>query len=296
MLPDRKIGLVMALVIVGGVFGFLFRRPSDKKNGDREAVVAKLQNISEVDRQIESRERMPYFQSIEPEADPVSLSRNSTKPVAGNAETRTDRPVVRNENRGGENDLGQPGAIPSAARNETALREPIPEHNRAWEPTGPSPRSPRIGVEAANTSSGSTSSAGRTHVVHAGDTLTGIAAQYLGSSNRYREIYDANRDLMKSADDLREGMKIRIPDGTAGAASALPTVDSNKGGRNTEANRNAPTRDVTGRPVNANGNGLANKSSKASLESEGSTEAKIRFVPVKKGPFSAGRTGQTEEN
>ena len=40
----------------------------------------------------------------------------------------------------------------------------------------------------------------RTHVVVDGDTLTGLAARYLGSSDRFREIFDANRNVLAKPD------------------------------------------------------------------------------------------------
>lgn len=53
--------------------------------------------------------------------------------------------------------------------------------------------------------------AGREHVVAAGETLSSIAAARLGSSGRWREIYDLNRDRLASPDRLREGQRLRLP-------------------------------------------------------------------------------------
>ncbi len=51
----------------------------------------------------------------------------------------------------------------------------------------------------------------RFHVVRSGDMLSTISKKYLGSSARYHEIYEANRDLLKSPHDLQVGMKLKIP-------------------------------------------------------------------------------------
>jgi LysM repeat protein len=51
----------------------------------------------------------------------------------------------------------------------------------------------------------------QTYQVQAGDTLSGIAARFLGSGALYMEIYSANRDQLKTPNDLRAGMTIRIP-------------------------------------------------------------------------------------
>lgn len=47
--------------------------------------------------------------------------------------------------------------------------------------------------------------------VQYGDTLSGIAEQFLGSQGKYRRIYEINRDRMKSPDQLSVGMVLRIP-------------------------------------------------------------------------------------
>ena len=49
------------------------------------------------------------------------------------------------------------------------------------------------------------------YTVKFGDTLSGIAQKTLGSPNRYREIYEANRDRMASPDRLDIGKSLRIP-------------------------------------------------------------------------------------
>ncbi len=51
----------------------------------------------------------------------------------------------------------------------------------------------------------------RAHVVESGDTLTGLASRYLGSITRFGEIYDLNRDRLSGPNDLRLGMRLRIP-------------------------------------------------------------------------------------
>jgi tetratricopeptide (TPR) repeat protein len=51
----------------------------------------------------------------------------------------------------------------------------------------------------------------RLHVVQQGDTLYRLSTQYYGAGRRWREIYDANRDVMKSETDLRIGMTLKIP-------------------------------------------------------------------------------------
>lgn len=62
----------------------------------------------------------------------------------------------------------------------------------------------------------------KTHRVKAGDTLTGIAGRYLGSTTRYLEVYEANRGVLKSPDDLRIGLELVIPPKEASLVAKSP--------------------------------------------------------------------------
>jgi len=53
--------------------------------------------------------------------------------------------------------------------------------------------------------------AARTHVVRQGDTLYKLADQYYRDKSRWRDIFAANRDVMKSETDLKIGMTLKIP-------------------------------------------------------------------------------------
>jgi nucleoid-associated protein YgaU len=56
-----------------------------------------------------------------------------------------------------------------------------------------------------------TSLAERTHSVRDGDTLGTLAERYYGDAGRYREILEANREVLSSADLLPIGTQLRIP-------------------------------------------------------------------------------------
>ncbi len=62
----------------------------------------------------------------------------------------------------------------------------------------------------------------RTHRVSDGDTLTSLALRYLGRSDRYYEIYEANQPQLRTPDVLPIGMLLHIPDGSVAPVNASP--------------------------------------------------------------------------
>ena len=57
----------------------------------------------------------------------------------------------------------------------------------------------------------STSGTGRTYVVVKGDTLSGIAKREYGNANKWRTIYEANKDVIKDPDLIYPGQTLKIP-------------------------------------------------------------------------------------
>jgi nucleoid-associated protein YgaU len=62
------------------------------------------------------------------------------------------------------------------------------------------------------------------HKIVDGDTLTGLAERYLGSSNRYLELYELNRDKLTSPDLLPIGAEIKVP--ARGLTAPTPTTEA----------------------------------------------------------------------
>lgn len=60
----------------------------------------------------------------------------------------------------------------------------------------------------------------RVITVQAGDTLSDLAQAHLGSGRRWQELLDANKDQIKSPEQLRVGMKLRLPGAAPAAAGA----------------------------------------------------------------------------
>lgn len=49
------------------------------------------------------------------------------------------------------------------------------------------------------------------YTVKSGDTLSAIAKRFLGSANRYMEIFNANKDQLSDPDKIKVGQTLTIP-------------------------------------------------------------------------------------
>ena len=68
------------------------------------------------------------------------------------------------------------------------------------------------GTAAAGAGGGAAvASATRTYTVKAGDTLSAIAKEHLGSANAYMKIFEANRDQLSDPDKIKPGQVLKIP-------------------------------------------------------------------------------------
>jgi nucleoid-associated protein YgaU len=53
--------------------------------------------------------------------------------------------------------------------------------------------------------------AGKTYTVKAGDTLSAIAKEHLGSANAYMKIFELNKDQLTDPDKIKPGQVLRLP-------------------------------------------------------------------------------------
>ena len=51
----------------------------------------------------------------------------------------------------------------------------------------------------------------KTYTVRAGDTLSKISKEQLGSANDYMKIFQANTDQLTNPDQIKPGQVLRIP-------------------------------------------------------------------------------------
>ena len=52
----------------------------------------------------------------------------------------------------------------------------------------------------------------KTYTVVAGDSLSKIAKKQLGDANKWKQIFEANRDVIKNPDLIKPGQVLKLPD------------------------------------------------------------------------------------
>ena len=69
-------------------------------------------------------------------------------------------------------------------------------------------------VRGSVSSSPASGTASRTYTVVAGDSLSKIAKRELGDANKWKAIYEANRDSIKNPDLIHPGQVLHLPSNT----------------------------------------------------------------------------------
>ncbi|MFT5462290.1 MAG: hypothetical protein ACI8QS_001166 [Planctomycetota bacterium] len=75
----------------------------------------------------------------------------------------------------------------------------------------PAEARPRSGASAPATNIPRSTAAGVSYTVRDGDSLSKISELFYGTKHRWKEIYDANRDVMDTPDRVKLGMVLLIP-------------------------------------------------------------------------------------
>jgi len=292
MQRDMKVGMAVGVALIGIVGALFFRREPENKG---QETPPPLQNTEDLDRRIGEKGKAPYIDGVEESPDhavpvpapqkPASKSTNSDAP-----RFLTSEEEARNRESLSRKVVPAPDPIQPVPtkKEETAAIDPVPAHNQKWVPEGPAVKKP--GGTPRSGRAGTAAGAGRTHVIQAGDTLSGLAARYLGSSSRYREIYEANRNVLRSPDDLRDGVTIVIPDGGKSRDAQKDVAGSPAAGSAAPASAGAKNTGVKARPTSARSVESDDGDDSIATPSRNSAPGeKLRFVPVPRGPFSAGR-------
>jgi len=98
----------------------------------------------------------------------------------------------------------RPAIVPVQTQAQT-------QPNRTQAPSAAPSSTTRPVAPAATTATRPVTGTYRRHTVAKGDTLYGLAQRYYGNRSRWKDIYNANKDVMRSADDYKIGMELKIP-------------------------------------------------------------------------------------
>ena len=110
-----------------------------------------------------------------------------------------------------------PGNRASAAQQNASTATPAPSNYTS--PTQTAPTSSAVafaqplrpGTPTARAVTTPPPPERRYHVVAEGESLSRISMRYYGTANRWQDIYDANRDILRGEIALRPGQRLRIP-------------------------------------------------------------------------------------
>lgn len=208
MQPDKKVGLSLGILLIGVTAAFFFR--NDVPVGQAQA--PELVDPEHLDQQIRRKSQTPYLperadtiaKADTPEVRDVAVT-DVLPPGSGLTQTVPAAPIPDPIRPVEDDPAGRVAPIPHPSANLDEVGDALSRVD---------PREQASSARAQrNAEPASGAAAPQFHVVAAKETLSGISQKYLGTSRRYREIYEANRDKLDSPDDIREGMKLRIPDG-----------------------------------------------------------------------------------
>ena len=70
---------------------------------------------------------------------------------------------------------------------------------------------PAAAKPASASAAAPTAPAVKTYTVKAGDTLSKIAREHLGSADAYMKIFELNKDQLSDPDKIQPGQELRLP-------------------------------------------------------------------------------------
>lgn len=119
---------------------------------------------------------------------------------------REDLPSIATEAAEAGFTLSLDRRVPTVSTGASRSNRPAPATPAASAPAVARPAGvlPQVGQAQAARSA-------RAHTVQKGDTLSSLSQRYYGNRTRWRDIYQANRSVMKSETDLKVGAQLVIP-------------------------------------------------------------------------------------
>lgn len=214
MHPDKKVGLSLGILLIGVTAAFFFRNEVPIE----QAEAPELVDPESLDNRIRRKSQTPYL----PERADATADAEAAAPAVRDVAVTDVLPPdsrLRQSLPEAEVESTQPGDEP-AARITPVVPIPAVDQNEVDQALSQVAPDQRVQpIRRPDLTQTVRSAEPQFHVVVENDTLSGISQKYLGSSRRYREIFEANRDKLDSPDDIRLGMKLRIPNGAGDKAS-----------------------------------------------------------------------------
>ncbi len=228
---DKKIGFALGILLLGIVAAFFFRNEPDPF-----AELPPLDDPESLDAQIAEKPIAPYTEPADgqtaPHVSPAQknpwelpeIYRANPAPPIGSeglavlpgapAPINLAEPIPIPEEKSPRTiEVGNPfGGGPS---KPTPHRDVPLRGNEAWtsvpSATAPTlPPQPNV-LKTSQPAADLPVAKPTMYTIQQGDTLSLLAEKHLGSSRRFMEIYEANRDKLKNPDDIKMGLLIRIP-------------------------------------------------------------------------------------
>ena len=226
---DQRIGLALGVLLIGACAALFFR------NETRERVeTPRLQHAQELDDRIAERTTRPYLKGVEAveAGDRVrirSVADRKESELASDEDHGGSYLSSAEQAFGGKNSSGGGQPLSQLTDSDSDVQElapiPVPGDRPPGDrslstgktETGNSISSSKPGISGRT--SGENLQKERTHLVLKGESLSSIAAKHLGNSNRFQDLFEANRDQLRDANDLRSGMVLKIPELASNSAS-----------------------------------------------------------------------------
>lgn len=233
---DKKIGFALGILLIGIVAAFFFRNEPDPF-----AELPPLDDPAALDSQIAENPIAPYTEDgdasqpderrppeksqwelpeiYQPSEEPKSENALPSA-AAAPAPINLEEPIPE-EPAGPQKTIDVQNPFGDQPVRSKESPQPLPG-NEAWT-TGLEPSEPKKKTKKPTKEPASKPGEKRDDVaekptsqptiyrIRQGDTLSVLAEKHLGSSRRYMEIFEANRDKLESPDDIQIGMRIRIP-------------------------------------------------------------------------------------
>jgi len=189
----------------------------EKQKGKEKPKPRKDENDNRSGEDLESNRDWP---GQPPRKKPAKKPRGKQpkKPTPRQADQDKKEKSERQEKTGEEPDRYQP-------RKEDSFQQTDDRYAKRWDDTADDrpAEEDRAGNKPAPPKEVKTPSL--RHRIVDGDTLVDLARRYLGRGERYMEIFEANRELLRSPDQLPIGMEIIIPPPQPRRAGPAPNAD-----------------------------------------------------------------------